>query len=180
MGHNLLIASHPWLPWTSQSQLSCMQYLSSFSLLHAHTGPEFSVTYQLSVNCSSGGFYEALYRDTTGTCMYMCSYFVEVQLHCVALCHMACSCSWPTSQHSTSLSFPFPSQVFAVHDHWTVPLNVSGAFRWLYQVTVGSTVQWSGSGQSQHNYSVSCWEPLGQMCNISVSTLSPFDCHIRA
>lgn len=54
---------------------NCHHIILSVSLC---TGQDSS-TYELSVNCSSGGLYEALYRDAGGSCLHKCSYFVEVE-----------------------------------------------------------------------------------------------------
>ncbi len=40
--------------------------------------PEASL-YMLSVECSRGGFYEAMYTATNGSCLHVCLFIVEVE-----------------------------------------------------------------------------------------------------
>lgn len=38
-----------------------------------------NTSYLLSVSCSQSGFYQAIYRGQDGSCVYRCSFFVEVE-----------------------------------------------------------------------------------------------------
>lgn len=42
-------------------------------------GLEPAAIYQLSVNCSTGSFYQALYNNLSGSCLHTCAFFVEVE-----------------------------------------------------------------------------------------------------
>ncbi len=48
------------------------------SYTHTLADPEASL-YMVSVECSRGGFYEAMYTASNGSCLHVCMFIVEVE-----------------------------------------------------------------------------------------------------